>query len=244
MSYMGNERHLEKGEPEPSPPGKDVLRVYGMKFCPFVHRLKLVLAAKGIEHETVNVNLKYKPDWLWSKNPRGVVPIIEKNGDILYESDITSEYIDDAYKGKMRVTEVDPMLRAKGKMVISNLTFGSLLRARLAKTKGDKAEAAKKIVYGLKTLENFFYTTGNSFISGSSPGMNDFMLWPILERLSLYHMDEIDQFKCMREYFGRMGDIEAVKLCRHPADLHRQWIEKYMRGEVEYDIGTVLPSKL
>jgi len=37
------------GSEEPAPPGKDVLRVYVMKICPYAHRLKLVLAAKGVE---------------------------------------------------------------------------------------------------------------------------------------------------------------------------------------------------
>ena len=78
MAGMGNERHMEAGEKEPRPPGKDVLRVYGMKFCPFVQRLKLVLSAKEIEHETVNINLQKKPDWFLAKAPRGKVPVIEK----------------------------------------------------------------------------------------------------------------------------------------------------------------------
>lgn len=41
---------LFPGSPRPDPPAKDVLRVYGMKFCPYVHRLKLVLAKKGIKY--------------------------------------------------------------------------------------------------------------------------------------------------------------------------------------------------
>ena len=37
------------GSKRPDPPAKDVLRVYGMKFCPYNHRLRLVLAAKDIK---------------------------------------------------------------------------------------------------------------------------------------------------------------------------------------------------
>ena len=245
MAFMGNGRHLMAGEKEPSQPGKDVLRVYGMKFCPYVHRLKLVLATKGIEHETVNVNLQKKADWVWVKNPRGTVPIIEKNGVIIYESDITSEFVDAVYDGKRKVTEEDAVLKAKGKMVLGDLQgarsgFYSIRRGADGEA---KKEALAKMRTSFQAFEKYLSITGKEFISGDSPGMNDFMFWPFFERISLYYMDIIDEFECFASYFRRMSDDEAVKACRQPEDLHRQFIENWLSGgEVVYDIGTVLPS--
>jgi len=56
------------------------------------------------------------------KNPRGVVPVIEINGEIIYESDITSEYADAAFEGRRKVVEQDPLIRAKGKVLLGDLT--------------------------------------------------------------------------------------------------------------------------
>ena len=154
MAFMGNERHMITGDKEPSPPGKDVLRVYGMKFCPFVERLKLVLAAKGIEHETVNINLQKKPDWFWIKNPRGTVPVIEKNHEIIYESDITSEYVDAVYEGKQKVTEDDPALKAKGKILLGDLKTAGGAFYSFQKATDD--EARNEAFPWIHTLNGYF----------------------------------------------------------------------------------------
>lgn len=42
-----------------------------MVFCPYAQRVRLVLAAKGIEYETVNIQLKDKPEWLFDINSEG-----------------------------------------------------------------------------------------------------------------------------------------------------------------------------
>lgn len=48
-----------------------------------------MLAAKGIEHECVNINLKDKPEWFFELNPVGKVPVIElPGGKVIYESAI------------------------------------------------------------------------------------------------------------------------------------------------------------
>ena len=68
-------------------------------------------------HETVNINLKKKPEWYFDINPRGKVPSIEKNGDILYESDITAGYVDEVY-GEKRLATSDPLQRAREQITL------------------------------------------------------------------------------------------------------------------------------
>ena len=71
-------------------------------------------------HETVNINLAKKPDWYFEINPRGKVPSIEMNGEILYESDITSYYVDEVFDGK-KLTTKDPLKRAKEHIILGNI---------------------------------------------------------------------------------------------------------------------------
>ena len=241
MAAMGNERHMEAGEKEPRPPGKDVLRVYGMKFCPFVQRLKLVLSAKGIEHETVNINLQKKPDWFLAKAPRGTVPVIEKNGEFVFESDITSEFVDLAYDGKTKLIESDPLRRAKGKMLLGDLGTGAFF-SNLRANDDNKVQEREKMMKCLKALDCYLQESGCSFISGDNPGMNDFMFWPFLERISIWYMDRVKEMDGVYSYYLRMGENEAVKSCRHEESLLRQLIQSYVDGSATYDIGTVLPA--
>lgn len=239
---MGHQRHMEAGEKEPSPPGKDVLRVYGMKFCPYVQRLKLVIAAKGIEQEAVNISLSKKPEWFLAKAPRGVVPVIEKNGEVIFESDITAEYVDAAYEGKRKVVESDPFVRAKGKMLLGDLGTGAFYSNMRAKDDAAKAEEREKMKKCFRALETYLKQNGNQFISGDKPGLNDYMFWPFLERISVFFMDVLNEFDGALSYYKRMGEDDAVKACRHEPDLHRQFIASYVAGNVTYDIGTVLPA--
>eukprot|EP00079_Xenopus_tropicalis_P027588 XP_012821899.1 PREDICTED: glutathione S-transferase omega 2 isoform X2 [Xenopus tropicalis] len=73
----GSEKSLAKGSPAPGPVSEETIRVYSMRFCPYAQRARLVLAAKGIKHEVININLKNKPDWFIEKSPFGLVPSLE-----------------------------------------------------------------------------------------------------------------------------------------------------------------------
>lgn len=68
-------------------------------------------------YEIVNVNLKYKPDWFLKLNPRGLVPIIEKDGVIIYESTATCEWLDDMYP-ENRLQPNDPHRKALDRMLL------------------------------------------------------------------------------------------------------------------------------
>ena len=58
-------------------------------YCFVLQRTRLVLAAKGIEYECININLKDKPEWFFDVNPVGKVPVIEHpDGKVIYESAI------------------------------------------------------------------------------------------------------------------------------------------------------------
>lgn len=51
---------LGSKKPEPV---KNQGRLYSMKYCPFAHRVRLILTLKQIPHDIVNINLQNKPDW-------------------------------------------------------------------------------------------------------------------------------------------------------------------------------------
>jgi len=48
-------------------------------------------------HETVYVNLTNKPDWLFERNPKGLVPVLEYKGRVIYESAVCDEFLEDEF---------------------------------------------------------------------------------------------------------------------------------------------------
>lgn len=53
---------------DPLPPYNGKLRIYNMRYCPYAQRTVLVLNAKKIDYEVVNIDLVDKPEWLTSKS--------------------------------------------------------------------------------------------------------------------------------------------------------------------------------
>lgn len=77
----------------------------------------LFIVFVSFRHEIININLKNKPEWFFKKNPFGLVPVLENSqGQLIYESAITCEYLDEAYPGKKLLPD-DPYEKACQKMV-------------------------------------------------------------------------------------------------------------------------------
>uniref|UniRef100_U3KNA2 Glutathione S-transferase omega n=1 Tax=Oryctolagus cuniculus TaxID=9986 RepID=U3KNA2_RABIT len=111
-------RTLGKGSCPPGPVPEGLIRIYSMRFCPYSHRTRLVLKAKGIRHEVININLKNKPEWYYTKHPYGQIPVLENSQcQLIYESVIACEYLDDAYPGR-KLFPYDPYERARQKMLL------------------------------------------------------------------------------------------------------------------------------
>ena len=74
-----------------------MITLYDADRCPYCARARIVLAEKGIEHETVAIDLSDRPAWLYEKNPLGKVPVIEEDAFVLPESAVIMEYLDERY---------------------------------------------------------------------------------------------------------------------------------------------------
>lgn len=79
--------------------------------------LKL-LPLSHCRYETINIHLKEKPEWYLEKNPLGTVPALETPcGQVVYESAITCEYLDEIYPEK-KLFPSDPFAKAQQKMLL------------------------------------------------------------------------------------------------------------------------------
>jgi len=83
-------------------------------------RVKIALHEKGLPYERVTLNLAKKdqkqPEFL-RLNPYGKVPVIDDDGQILFESCIINEYLDEKYPTPP-LTPKDPYLRGRGRVLV------------------------------------------------------------------------------------------------------------------------------
>jgi glutathione S-transferase len=64
--------------------------------CPYCARVRLALAEKAVDYETVEIDLRNRPDWLYELNPAGKVPVLD-DGFVLPESAVIMEYLDERF---------------------------------------------------------------------------------------------------------------------------------------------------
>jgi glutathione S-transferase len=90
--------------------------------CPYVQRVAIVLAEKGLAVERREVDLARKPDWFKQVSPLGKTPALIVDGEAIFESAVICEYLEDAHGPALH--PADPLRRARHR---AWMEFGSAL---------------------------------------------------------------------------------------------------------------------
>uniref|UniRef100_A0ABI7VZB1 Glutathione-dependent dehydroascorbate reductase n=1 Tax=Felis catus TaxID=9685 RepID=A0ABI7VZB1_FELCA len=224
------------GSAPPGPVPQGLIRVYSMRFCPFAQRTLLVLKAKGIGHEIININLKNKPEWFFTKNPFGLVPVLENSqGQLIYESAITCEYLDEAYPGKKLLPD-DPYEKACQKMVfqlfskVPPLVTSFIRRQNNEDGSGLKEELRKEF----SKLEEVLTNKKTTFFGGNSLSMIDYLIWPWFERLEVLELNEcVDHTPKLKLWMAAMREDPAVSSLLIEAKAFRGFLDLYLQNSPE-----------
>ncbi|XP_063227249.1 pyrimidodiazepine synthase-like [Bacillus rossius redtenbacheri] len=234
--------HLGLGSKCP-PAHKCKLRLYSMRFCPYAQRIHLVLDAKKIPYEVVNVNLTQKPEWLYSKSPQGKVPVLELDGDCLHESAIIADYLDDKYQ-HWPLHPRDPWKKAKDKLLLDQFNKVVCLLMRMLRSPRNIDKLfMEELMEELDVFEAELTARGTPFYGGSRPGMLDYMIWPWCERSDMPRIVVGDRwnlpkerFRHLMEWRGAMKDDEAVKKSFLESSVHAKYFMSAQAGSPDYDL--------
>ena len=71
-----------------------MITLYDADRCPYCARVRIVLGEKGVEDETVQIDLSDRPARIYDKNPSGKVPVLEEGAWRLPESAVIMEYLE------------------------------------------------------------------------------------------------------------------------------------------------------
>ena len=85
--------------------------------CPYCARVRLALAEKELDYETVEVDLADRPQWLLELNPpSGRVPVLD-DGFTLPESDVIMTYLEERFPERPLLPG-DPGERANARLLV------------------------------------------------------------------------------------------------------------------------------
>lgn len=95
-----------------------MLTLYDAARCPYCARVRIVLAEKERQFETVAIDLDARPAWIVEMNPpSGKVPVLDEDGVVLPESVVLMEYLEERYPDPPLLT-ADSAERARARLAI------------------------------------------------------------------------------------------------------------------------------
>jgi glutathione S-transferase len=109
------------------------IQLISFKTCPFVQRAVITLKHKNIDFDITYIDLAEPPDWFLELSPLAKVPVLKVDGEVLFESAVINEYLDDITGGELQPRE--PLARAKNRAWIefaSNM-LGNLYMMKMSK---------------------------------------------------------------------------------------------------------------
>ncbi len=92
--------------------------LYQFELCPFCHKVKAALDVKGIAYRTVEVNPMTKAELpsLPEDAPKKV-PVLESDGEVVFDSTTILEFIDDKFAGEESLTPADDAAKKRSEEV-------------------------------------------------------------------------------------------------------------------------------
>lgn len=150
--------------------------------CPYCARVRIVLAEKGIPYETVEIDLSDRPSWLYEKNPRGKVPVLEDDDFVLPESSVIMEYLEERYP-EPTLLPADPADRAAARLWVFD--FDRRLGDDYYALRRREEGALERLTARLVELDAWL--EGRSFLAGAAYGLADiaYAPWILRARQSL-----------------------------------------------------------
>ena len=181
-----------------------MITLYDAGRCPYCARVRIALAEKGIEYETVEVDLDDRPAWIYEKNPLGRVPVLEEDTFVLAESAVIDEYLDERYP-EPTLWPADPAARALGRMLV--FRFDELSRPYYALRRGED-DARERLDAVLTTLDAALQE--QRFLSGLEFGLADIAYIPWILRARDRMDVDLERFPALSEWVGRLAERPSI----------------------------------
>lgn len=181
-----------------------MITLYDADRCPYCARVRIALAEKRIEYETVEIDLDDRPAWIYEKNPLGRVPVLEEDTFVLAESVVIDEYLDDRYPDPP-LWPADAAERALGRLLV--FRFDELSKPYYAMRRGEDA-ARERLDGALAMLDAVLQ--GQEFLSGRGFGLADIAYVPWILRARDRMEVGLERFPALAEWVGRLEQRPSI----------------------------------
>jgi len=188
---------------------RSVMTLFSDASCPQSHRVRMVLAEKGITVEIVNIDPDNLPEDLIDLNPYQSVPTLMDRELVLYDPQVIVEYLDERFPHPP-LMPVDPVSRARSRLALHRIEkdWYSLL-SDMERGEKTAAKARKALRDSLASSAEVF--EAKPFFLSDDFSLVDASLAPILWRLKHYRIELPAQAKPVLDYAERLFARESFQ---------------------------------
>jgi RNA polymerase-associated protein len=189
---------------------RPVMTLFSGAACPQSHRVRLVLAEKGISVEVMEVGSEVLVEDLVELNPYASVPTLVDRDLVLYNTHIIMEYLDDRYPHPP-LMPVDPVARARTKLYVHRMErdWYAMLSAFAAGDQEEIARTRSALRDGLTVIAPIFEQ--KTYFMSDELSLADCTLLPLLWRLPSYGVELPGEARAVCRYAERMFATPAFR---------------------------------
>jgi RNA polymerase-associated protein len=179
------------------------MRLYSRPDGVYSHRVRLVLAEKGVSAEIIDATECGQE--LADINPYAEAPTLVDRDLVLYDSRVVADYLDERFPHPP-LMPVDPVDRAKSRLVLSRIErdWYRLLDRLDGASSEDRDRARREFGESLAASDEVFGAA--TFFLSDELTMMDCLLGPLLWRLPHYGVELPEQATQVRAYAQRIFD--------------------------------------
>jgi glutathione S-transferase len=181
-----------------------MLTLYDAARCPYCARVRIVLAEKEIEYETIEIDLTDRPAWIYEKNATGRVPVVEEDGWVLPESAVIMEYLEERYP-EPALLPIDPADRSLARLRI--FRHDDFTDPYYALRRGDE-RARPLFEEQLERLDAAL--EGSLWLGGRDYGLADIAYVPWVLRAEHLVAVELDPYPALSDWLRRLLERPTV----------------------------------
>jgi len=189
---------------------RSVMNLFSSTNCPQSHRVRMVLAEKGITVEIIDVDNNQKPEDLIDLNPYNTVPTLVDRELVLYDPHTIMEYLDERFPHPP-LMPVDPVSRARARLALFRIEQDWYGLVPALESKGEKTvNKARKDLRDSLTSSAEVFAAKPYFLSDEF-SLVDASIVPILWRLMRYRIELPRQARPVLDYAERMFSRESFQ---------------------------------
>lgn len=211
------------------------IQIYSIPGCPFAHRTRLVLLEKGIDFTLTEIDLQNKPDWFMQISPYGKVPVVKHGDNVIYESTIINEYLDEVFPEPPLLPR-DPGMKAIARIWIdyANTRFApACYQLFFSKNIQEQQQRRQQLQESLLHIEQEGLgklSNNNLYWLGDTLSLVDLSFYPLFEQLPVlehYHNFTLPPEAIrLQNWWNVMGDRPSVQRTKKPVSFY---VEQYAK---------------